>query len=812
MGFAQGLFLYPNSSFIRDNVRDRPSSAARYWIRRWMLLAEFRREADKVWIETQTARDELCRTLRWPRSRVSVITNTQGSQYEHHQASRAQPSERDHREPYTLLYLAADYPHKNYALIAQLIPVLAKRGIPVRFMVTLPADAFERSFGGGHVDGESLVNLGPLDPDDCPASYESADAVFIPTLLEIFSAAYPEAMAMGRPILTSDMDFAREVCGNAAIYFDPQSPDSAADAIERLVSDPDLQRELVENGRRRLTEFDSAASRTEKLFDILGQMVPAGVEPSGSGMAPRAGDGHSDQDWRGWPVMVNGGWRSGYLDPTPTERFPRVDVERQLALTQTSGQHFVREPKLTMLVSYLRSLGPRRVWRKIKSRRAEAARNDTWLSVGMGKRCDTGQEVLFMSPSGPVAAGRLLVPMELTWPWPAHLQVPSAGHFVLRESKALTSSLSGDGARAVEDLAGWHPDEGTVPRLSKELLESLARLVVDPEPGVYDSLGSSPRSPVMERAAGESTGDRPAFTCFGYGQYAKTQIIPNLGKHLDLAAVHEIDPLQMGIIDSDSTVAWDTSPTLRAGEVVKNGVLAGFHHTHAPLAVDLIRRGARHVVIEKPVATDADQLASLLEAMKEHPGSKVHVAFQRRYSPFNVALKKDLGRGPISMSATVYEVPLPARHWYRWPVVGNEVVSNGCHWIDHFLFLNEFEAATELEVTTLRNQTVLGLELRNGATASISLRHEGSPRLGVLDLCTFWNGVATATIEDNSSYSSERGYAVLRRRKCHRYRSHELMYQEFSRRIVADAPGDSVRSVEVSAQTVLDLAASAGGR
>jgi glycosyltransferase involved in cell wall biosynthesis len=45
-------------------------------------------------------------------------------------------------------------------------------------------------------------------------------------------------MHLGTPILTSDLDFAREVCGEAAVYFSPWDPDAMATAIERLRDEP----------------------------------------------------------------------------------------------------------------------------------------------------------------------------------------------------------------------------------------------------------------------------------------------------------------------------------------------------------------------------------------------------------------------------------------------------------------------------------------------------------------------------------------------------------------------------------------------
>ncbi len=253
-------------------------------------------------------------------------------------------------------------------------------------------------------------------------------------------------------------------------------------------------------------------------------------------------------------------------------------------------------------------------------------------------------------------------------------------------------------------------------------------------------------------------------------------------------------------------MAWDTSGRPREGEAIRNAAVAGYHHTHAPLVVELLDRGARHVVVEKPIATTTAQLDLLLDAMARHPDARVHVAFQRRYLSFNPYLLADLGGAPISMSATVFEVPLPARHWYRWPVVGNAVVSNGCHWIDHFLHLNEMAQVTHLHAQRLGSQLVLAIELDNGASASISLRHEGSPRRGVRDRCTYWHGDATATIDDLREYTAERGYRKLRSRSAHPYRSLEDMYAEFARRIALDLPGDPVEVTRRSAATTLELA------
>ena len=513
-------------------------------------------------------------------------------------------------------------------------------------------------------------------------------------------------------------------------------------------------------------------------------------------------------------VFDRGGWVPGFLDATPVDGTVRVRVHRQVALAPVDDQFFVRAPRLSMLTSYLRMLGPRRVIRKVRSRRSEATRNDSWLSVGVGVT-EAGDAVGFVAPTGPRGVERVVVDATLCFPVDqAAVTGPGAHHEPVGAS-VRWDSLDPDLEATLAPLVGWRAEGGTVASISPATPAAIAQLVAEPPSELFRTLPPVPAaSPVAERhtvagstgSSGSSPGGSIRFHCFGYGQYAKTQVIPNLGSHVSLAGVHEIDPLQIGPVDPASPISWDTSGRPRPDDDIRYAVVAGYHHTHAPLAVELLDGGARHVIIEKPIATSVDQLDALLAAMDRHPEARIHVAFQRRYSPFNAPLLADLGGAPVSMAATVYEVPLPARHWYRWPVVGGAVVSNGCHWIDHFLFLNGYAEVVRLQADRLASQIVLGIDLDNGASCSISLRHEGAPVRGVRDQCVFWRDDASVTIEDMRRYSAERGFRSHRARTAHPYASLEAMYAEFGRRMVGDLPGDRPADVRSSATTTLELA------
>ena len=91
----------------------------------------------------------------------------------------------------------------------------------------------------------------------------------MPSLLECFSANYAEAMRMNVPIITTDLGFAHSLCGDAATYYAPLSPEALAEAIYEVCSSADLQKRLVSNGASQLKKFDTYAERAQKLIGIV---------------------------------------------------------------------------------------------------------------------------------------------------------------------------------------------------------------------------------------------------------------------------------------------------------------------------------------------------------------------------------------------------------------------------------------------------------------------------------------------------------------------------------------------------------------
>lgn len=94
-------------------------------------------------------------------------------------------------------------------------------------------------------DDETLINL-----------YKNAGLFVFPSLYEGFGLPPLEAMACGCAVAASGLPVLKEVCGNAAIYFDPESEDDMASKIVDVCRDDKLRRSLILKGKERLKFFD----------------------------------------------------------------------------------------------------------------------------------------------------------------------------------------------------------------------------------------------------------------------------------------------------------------------------------------------------------------------------------------------------------------------------------------------------------------------------------------------------------------------------------------------------------------------------
>src|SRR5262249_33836628 len=99
-----------------------------------------------------------------------------------------------------------------------------------------------------------VVGLGYLAPAALAEAYGLADALVMPSIVETVGLPMLEAMHLGTPVVAADRPYAHDICGDAATYFDPGSPDDLQLAVSAVLSDERRRRSMLEASARLIAQ------------------------------------------------------------------------------------------------------------------------------------------------------------------------------------------------------------------------------------------------------------------------------------------------------------------------------------------------------------------------------------------------------------------------------------------------------------------------------------------------------------------------------------------------------------------------------
>jgi predicted dehydrogenase len=167
-------------------------------------------------------------------------------------------------------------------------------------------------------------------------------------------------------------------------------------------------------------------------------------------------------------------------------------------------------------------------------------------------------------------------------------------------------------------------------------------------------------------------------------------------------------------------------------------IIATRHDLHASQAAVALTAG-RDVFLEKPAATNEEDLAKLLEAARAS-GRRLMVGFNRRFAPFARQLKVAFEgrRAGLVMTARINAGFVPPGSWVVDPREGGgRIVGEMCHFIDLFSY---FADALPVRVSAHglgsrgaysgEDNLVVGLEFGDGSVGSLVYTSMGDPAVG----------------------------------------------------------------------------------
>lgn len=172
----------------------------------------------------------------------------------------------EHGMPYCLSVSSLD-PRKNFTRLLE-----AFKGIEgCKLLIVGGAN---KVFAQNHAlhKSENIKFLGRVSDEELIHLYQGANAFIFPSLYEGFGLPVVEAMCVGCPVIASDIPVLREVCGEAAIYFNPKNTDDIRNKILSFIDNQqNLKPIMTQKGKDNVLRFSwkSSAMKLVKLINTL---------------------------------------------------------------------------------------------------------------------------------------------------------------------------------------------------------------------------------------------------------------------------------------------------------------------------------------------------------------------------------------------------------------------------------------------------------------------------------------------------------------------------------------------------------------
>jgi glycosyltransferase involved in cell wall biosynthesis len=257
------------------------TSKIAFRLRRW-LITQSVRNSDIVMTPTQAMLDELRQFVDVAPQKVLV--NPYGT------TAPECPTATNWNSggPVRLLFVSVYYEHKNLSTLLKANALLNKDSSRSFFLTTTAGPSRDTaSLAKTYQEDQALAARpeiskwvefkGLLLSEEAWKLYGEADVFVFPSLTESFGQPLAEAMSHGLPIVAADTPVNREICADAAVYFQTFDPEDLAAKIREVADNENLRRQLSEAGRRRAATRFRWEDHARRLVEAFNRLMPGGA-------------------------------------------------------------------------------------------------------------------------------------------------------------------------------------------------------------------------------------------------------------------------------------------------------------------------------------------------------------------------------------------------------------------------------------------------------------------------------------------------------------------------------------------------------
>jgi len=183
------------------------------------------------------------------------------------------------KDEFKILYIAHPAEYKNFDILFEAAKLAKEKKIFFKFLLTLDkssSDSRYQSFIDEYVQKISEYGiedyfyfLGSLkNHAEIEYAYLFTDIVIHPSFVESFPQTFTEAMQYGKPLISVDLPYAREIGENASLYFNVEDPLTLLDGLEKYITNKKLLVDMSLKSKKRIKFFDPM-TRWTSLYNII---------------------------------------------------------------------------------------------------------------------------------------------------------------------------------------------------------------------------------------------------------------------------------------------------------------------------------------------------------------------------------------------------------------------------------------------------------------------------------------------------------------------------------------------------------------
>ncbi|MGR5306672.1 glycosyltransferase [Vibrio mediterranei] len=262
-GFAQPWIAYPdNLAYRKLGYFNRLKNKLKFGLQNLIF-----KSYEQLVVEQEHIKSALVKR-DYPENNIAVVSNCVSSVFERKNLwDDIKFNNSSLSSTVTLGFIGRPYLHKNISILKEVNDILINNfDTKVNFLFTFTDDEMqELSFN----DISNFHTVGSILSSQCPSFYDKIDALVFPSLLECFSAAPIEAMKMEVDVIASDFDFVREVCKDAAFYFDPTSVEDIAQTIFFYIQNQEAREIKKQLAKEIIRNIPTARDRAVSYMDLI---------------------------------------------------------------------------------------------------------------------------------------------------------------------------------------------------------------------------------------------------------------------------------------------------------------------------------------------------------------------------------------------------------------------------------------------------------------------------------------------------------------------------------------------------------------